>query len=149
MAHMKNCHPVEDWGDNSSCDPIFLYIIHCRHVLFYCRDYSAKDLINFANNNPGVVVYLKPQRHRSPCIKAEYCKFDFGNRPARTPMFPLNSLLWLQSGSSTCMHGQSGYSVERLRKYQHTDFPSIQGSWTPWTHRHLVVNTVTFPAVSS
>ncbi|XP_076052547.1 large ribosomal subunit protein mL43-like isoform X3 [Oratosquilla oratoria] len=36
------------------------------------RDYSEKDLINFPNNNPGMAVYLKPRRHRSPCIKAEY-----------------------------------------------------------------------------
>ncbi|XP_076050268.1 uncharacterized protein LOC143030909 isoform X2 [Oratosquilla oratoria] len=43
--------------------------------------------------------------------------------------------------------GRSGYPVERLRKYQHTDFPSIrQGPWTPWTHQHPVVNTVTFLA---
>ncbi|XP_076052545.1 uncharacterized protein LOC143031997 isoform X1 [Oratosquilla oratoria] len=49
-----------------------------------------------------------------------------------------------------CMCGRSGYPVERLRKYQHTDFPSIrQGPRTPWTHQHPVVNTVTLPAVSS
>ncbi|XP_076052589.1 large ribosomal subunit protein mL43-like isoform X2 [Oratosquilla oratoria] len=42
------------------------------------RDYSEKDLINFANNNPGVAVYLKPRRHRSPCIKAEYYKVWIG-----------------------------------------------------------------------
>ncbi|XP_076052546.1 uncharacterized protein LOC143031997 isoform X2 [Oratosquilla oratoria] len=46
-----------------------------------------------------------------------------------------------------CMCGRSGYPVERLRKYQHTDFPSIrQGPRTPWTHQHPVVNTVTLPA---
>ncbi|XP_076049635.1 uncharacterized protein LOC143030370 [Oratosquilla oratoria] len=39
------------------------------------------------------------------------------------------------------------YLVERLRKYEHTGFPSIrQGPWTPWTHQHPAVNTVTFPA---
>ncbi|XP_076049561.1 large ribosomal subunit protein mL43-like [Oratosquilla oratoria] len=129
-------HPVTasiQYGQTSFANVTFLGTheeLSPQHLLFYCRDYIQKDLINSANNNPGVVVlYLKPRRHRSPCIKAEYCKFDFCN--------------------STCMLGRSGYPVDRLRKYQHTDFPSVQGPWTPWTHRHPAVNSVTFPAVSS
>ena len=32
-------------------------------------------LVDFARKNPGIVVYLKPRRHRRPKIVAEYCKF--------------------------------------------------------------------------
>lgn len=39
------------------------------------REYIEKELISFARENPGVVVYVKPRRHRSPCLKAEYCKY--------------------------------------------------------------------------
>lgn len=43
---------------------------------------------------------------------------------------------------------RSGNPVERLRKYQHTDHPSIQGPWTPWTHRDPEINITEFPSVS-
>lgn len=41
-----------------------------------CRQFLENDLIDFAKDNPGVVVYVKPRRHRSPVIKAEYCKLS-------------------------------------------------------------------------
>lgn len=39
-----------------------------------CRDFLETNLIDFAKNNPGVVVYLKPRRHRGPVMVAEYRK---------------------------------------------------------------------------
>lgn len=39
------------------------------------RDFIENDLVNFAKENPGVVVYVKPRRHRTPVLVAEYCKF--------------------------------------------------------------------------
>ena len=44
---------------------------------------------------------------------------------------------------------RSGYPIVKLLKNQHTDVPSIQGPWTPWTHKSPAVNTATFPNVSS
>ena len=38
------------------------------------RDFIESDLMDFAKKNPGTVVYLKPRRHRSACMVAEYCK---------------------------------------------------------------------------
>lgn len=38
------------------------------------RDFIENDLVEFAKSNPGVVVYVKPRRHRGPVIVAEYCK---------------------------------------------------------------------------
>ncbi|KAL3215746.1 hypothetical protein MRX96_051289 [Rhipicephalus microplus] len=32
----------------------------------FMREYIERDLVNFARDNPGVVVYLKPRRHRDP-----------------------------------------------------------------------------------
>lgn len=46
------------------------------------------------------------------------------------------------------MRSRSGYPVERLRKYQHTDHPSIQGPWNPWIHRDPQINMAEFPQVS-
>ena len=41
--------------------------------IFYFRDFIESDLMDFAKANPGTVVYLKPRRHRSPAMVAEYC----------------------------------------------------------------------------
>lgn len=38
------------------------------------RDFIEKDLVEFAKQNPGVVVYLQPRRHRKPKLSAEYRK---------------------------------------------------------------------------
>ena len=46
------------------------------------------------------------------------------------------------------LRGRSGYPIERLRKYHHTDYPSIQGPWTPWIHRHPGINIKEYPCVS-
>ncbi|XP_071536607.1 large ribosomal subunit protein mL43 [Panulirus ornatus] len=103
------------------------------------RDYIEKDLIEFARDNPGVVVYLKPRRHRSPCLKAEY--LNGGEEYISTHMQSCEDVRkWVEY-----MRTRSGYPVERLRKYQHTDHPSIQGPWNPWIHRDPLVNIADFP----
>ena len=38
------------------------------------REFIENDLVNFAKENPGVVVYVKPRRHRAPVVVGEYCK---------------------------------------------------------------------------
>lgn len=44
------------------------------------------------------------------------------------------------------LRGQNGdSSALRLRKMWHTDKPSIQGPWTPFTHRNPEMNLVVFP----
>lgn len=50
-------------------------------------------------------------------------------------------LKWLE-----LMKTQSGQFIGlRLRKLQHTDNPSIQGPWTPFTFRDPKLNLVQFP----
>lgn len=39
------------------------------------REFIENDLVTFATAHPGIVVYVKPRRHRSPILKAEYCKY--------------------------------------------------------------------------
>lgn len=40
------------------------------------REFIENNLVDFAKANPGVVVYVKPRRHRGPVIVAEYCKLN-------------------------------------------------------------------------
>lgn len=44
------------------------------------------------------------------------------------------------------LRGQNGNSSAfRLRKMWHTEKPSIQGPWTPFTHKNPELNLVVFP----
>ena len=40
------------------------------------RDFIENEIINFARENPSVVFYVKPRRHRAPLLVAEYCEFS-------------------------------------------------------------------------
>lgn len=117
-------------------------------------------MIDYAKNNPGVVVYLKPRRHRSAVISAEYCKrmndpdhylFNFktyyilvnGDKQwisckdlTKEEIIKWMELIRTQAGNTTGM---------RYRKLSHTDFPSIQGPWTPYTFRDPALNLAEFP----
>jgi len=48
------------------------------NIYFFCRGFIEHDLINYAKENPGVVVYVKPRRHRHPVIVAEYRTSIYG-----------------------------------------------------------------------
>lgn len=54
-----------------------LYYRFSLNFLFIDRDFIENGLIDYAKKNPGTVVYLKPRRHRSPVMVAEYCQFKF------------------------------------------------------------------------
>ncbi|KAK7065567.1 39S ribosomal protein L43, mitochondrial [Halocaridina rubra] len=103
------------------------------------RDYIEKELIHFAKENPGVVVYVKPRRHRSPCLKAEY--LNGGEEYISMHRLPADDIVrWM-----AYLRGRSGYPTDRIRKDQHTDHPSIQGPWTPWLHRDPQTNVAQYP----
>ena len=40
------------------------------------REFIKKDIVEFAKQNPGTAIYLKPRRHRTPVVVAEYRKFE-------------------------------------------------------------------------
>nr|CAG4647481.1 EOG090X0FS9 [Megafenestra aurita]SVE92715.1 EOG090X0FS9 [Megafenestra aurita] len=103
------------------------------------RDFIESDLMDFAKAHPGTVVYLKPRRHRSPCLVAEYLN---GEREYLScHAFSRDEVQkWL---SHMCT--KSGIPVMRFRKYQHTDYPTIQGVWNPFTHQAPEINTADFP----
>lgn len=98
------------------------------------------QLLDFSTKNPGVVVYVKPRRHRQPVIVAEYLNGDRHWLPVRAineeQLTKWIDLLRTQNANSSAI---------RLRKHWHTDCPSIQGVWTPFTHKNPELNTATFP----
>ncbi len=100
------------------------------------------DLLDFARLNPGTVVYLKPRRHRSPVLVAEYLNGQREHMSCHN--FTREEVLkWVEY-----LRTRSGEPVERLRRFQHTDYPSIQGVWTPFTNASPHNNVTQFPDVS-
>ncbi|XP_049883523.1 39S ribosomal protein L43, mitochondrial [Pectinophora gossypiella] len=104
------------------------------------RDFVEQDLVDFAKQNPGVVVYLKPRRHRGPVAVAEYLN---GDRVWMSLQNKTHSEItkWIE----VLRTQQGDVSGTRLRKYQYTDYPSVQGPWTPFTFKEPELNTASLP----
>lgn len=104
------------------------------------RKFLENDLIDYAKENPGVVVYVKPRRHKSPVIKAEYLNGETQwmsvNNYTREEIYQWMDLLKTQYHDASSL---------RLLKLWRTDFPSIQGPWTPFTFKDPSINTAEFP----
>jgi large subunit ribosomal protein L43 len=120
-----------------------------RVVLKFCknngssrgmRDFIETELVDFAKNNPGIVVYLKPRRHRTAVISAEFLNGEKQWISCRN-LTKEEITKWL-----TLLKTQSGnHQGMRLRKLIHTDHPSIQGPWTPYTFKDPAENVVEYP----
>ncbi|KAK9885101.1 hypothetical protein WA026_009323 [Henosepilachna vigintioctopunctata] len=123
-----------------------------RLVLKFCknngssrgmREFIEEDLIDFAKSNSGIVVYLKPRRHRTAVITAEYLNGDKQWINCRN-FTKVEILKWLN-----LLKTQQGDTTgTRFLKLQHTEIPSIQGPWTPYTFRPPSLNLTNFPEES-
>lgn len=104
------------------------------------RDFLEHDLVDYASKNSGIVVYVKPRRHRTPVITAEYLNGEKQwmnvSNYSREDIVKWMELLRTQFHDGTKL---------RLRKLWHTEFPSIQGPWTPLTFKDPSYNLVQFP----
>lgn len=103
------------------------------------REYLEFDLVDFAKKNPGVVVYVKPRRHRAPNLTAEYLNGE--KQIVSTTNFTHDEVKkWV-----TLMYTQSGREDMRFRKLWRTNHPSIQGPWNPFVNKHPELNIAQFP----
>ncbi|CAH4034377.1 39S ribosomal protein L43, mitochondrial [Pieris brassicae] len=128
------------------------YVCQLQRIVFkFCkshggsrglRDFIEQDLVDFAKNNPSVVVYLKPRRHRSAVVVGEYLN---GDRVWMSVNQKTHSEItkWIENLRTQ----QGNLSEIRLRKYQYTDHPSIQGPWTPFTFKNPELNLAELPNV--
>lgn len=127
-------------------------------------------MVNFAKNHPETVVYVKPRRHRGPVIKAEYCKYLWKHDPTILTFQPelcfyvlIIIFTFLVDGTTQWVNcrqfsrdeilkwlehlkkQQTNHTGTRIRKLWHTENPSIQGPWTPFTFRDPKLNLAEFP----
>ncbi|TNN84832.1 39S ribosomal protein L43, mitochondrial [Liparis tanakae] len=93
------------------------------------RDFIEEGVVDYAKKNPSTVVYVSPQSCRIPKIVAEYLNGNVREELITSKTSP--QILELL----TKLTNQSGLEVIRIRKPIHTDSPSIQGQWHPFTNR--------------
>lgn len=83
---------------------------------------------------------MKPRRHRQPVIVGEYLNGERHWLPVRS--FTEEQLTkWIDLMRTQNMNT----SAMRMRKHWHTDCPSIQGPWTPFTYQPQEITAATFP----
>lgn len=106
------------------------------------REFIENDLLDFARANPGIVVYVKPRRFRGPCLWAEY--LNGGEEYIGISKMSRDEIAkWLNY-----LRTRPGVPEMKYLKMWHTDTPSIQGVWSPFTHRDPALNLVEFPQES-
>lgn len=48
-----------------------------RTVCYFCfRDFLEKGIVDFAERNPSVAVYVNEKKGEHPVLEAKYCKFE-------------------------------------------------------------------------
>lgn len=93
------------------------------------REFVEQELADFARRNPGVVIYVNPRPCSVPRIVAEYL-----NGAVREESINCKSVEEITTLVQK-LANQSGLDVIRIRKPFHTDSPSIQGQWHPFTNK--------------
>ncbi|KAA0725020.1 39S ribosomal protein L43, mitochondrial [Triplophysa tibetana] len=100
------------------------------------RDFIEEGVVDFAKRTPGTVVYISPQSSRIPKIVAEYLN---GKVQEETVTNKTSQQI---AELISKMSNQSGLDIIRIRKPFHTNSPSIQGQWHPFTNRPLRIGPV-------
>ncbi|XP_062234398.1 39S ribosomal protein L43, mitochondrial [Platichthys flesus] len=100
------------------------------------RDFIEEGVVDYAKKNPGTVVYVSPQTCRIPKVVAEYLNGNVREEFVTSKTAPQISELL------TKLANQSGQEIMRLRKPFHTDNPSIQGQWHPFTNRPPAIGPI-------
>ncbi|KAL1229961.1 39S ribosomal protein L43, mitochondrial [Trichinella pseudospiralis] len=119
-----------------------------RLNLFFCkisdssagvRQFIKNDLIDFAQSNPSVVVYLEPKRFKAPFIVGEYLNGRLAS--VRASNFSrLEVKQWVNY-----LRSRSGFPIVHFNENQRTLCPSIQGYWNPFENAPSCNNVKTFP----
>ncbi|KAG8435356.1 hypothetical protein GDO86_013351 [Hymenochirus boettgeri] len=98
------------------------------------REYIEEKAVDFARKNPSVVLYVQAEKCRVPKLVAEYLN---GSKTEEA----INSKTAEEIAQLIeKMTSQSGLDIIRIRKPYHTDTPSIQGQWHPFTNKPSSIN---------
>lgn len=106
------------------------------------REFIEEKVVDFAKQNPGIVVYISPKPCRVPKLVGEYL-----NGSLREEAINSKTAEEIQQLIQK-MASQSGLDIIRIRKPYHTDNPSIQGQWHPFINKPTSINLRSFGADS-
>nr|XP_020646561.1 39S ribosomal protein L43, mitochondrial [Pogona vitticeps] len=98
------------------------------------REYIEEKVVDFARQNPGIVVYVTPKKCRVPTVVAEYLNGTV-KEETLTSKTPEEIAKIIEK-----LTNQSGLEIIRIRKPFHTDNPSVQGQWHPFTNKPSALN---------
>jgi len=104
------------------------------------RSYIEPHIVDFAQNNPATVVYLKPRRHRAPTLVAEYLNGERYTHSLHN--YGVDEVI----GYLEMYRGHSGVVYSEQYKYSYTDHPSIQGFWNASTNREPSETLIKYPS---
>nr|KAF6322603.1 mitochondrial ribosomal protein L43 [Pipistrellus kuhlii] len=93
------------------------------------REFVEREVADFARQNPGVVIYVNARPCHVPRVVAEYL-----NGAVREESLNAKSVEEITALVKK-LASQSGLDIIRIRKPFHTDSPSIQGQWHPFTNK--------------
>ncbi|XP_072038384.1 large ribosomal subunit protein mL43-like [Amphiura filiformis] len=104
------------------------------------REFVEQDIVDFAKQNPQIVLYVTPhEKYRDPKVVAEFLN---GNvRKVHLLNKPRDEVL----KDVELLSAQSGRDIIKMRKWWHTDNPSVQGMWHPFTNKPTNLNVAEFP----
>jgi len=103
------------------------------------RSYIEQYIVDFAKNNPATVVYLKPRRHRSPVLVAEFLNGERYYQSCHN--YSVDEII----GYMEMYRGHSGVVYSEQAKQTYSDHPSIQGYWNSTTHKDPSEAFIKFP----
>uniref|UniRef100_A0A914WAB3 Large ribosomal subunit protein mL43 n=1 Tax=Plectus sambesii TaxID=2011161 RepID=A0A914WAB3_9BILA len=106
---------------------------------FGVRQFIEHDLLDFARENPVVVVYVQPVRHKLPMLVGEY----LNGRTAST-------LVKNMDRDEVARHvnylrTRSGQRIVQFERDEATNNPSVQGMWHPMLHQDTAMNSAALP----
>ncbi|XP_063817980.1 large ribosomal subunit protein mL43 [Pseudophryne corroboree] len=106
------------------------------------REFIEEKVVDFAKQNPSIVVYVSPKQCRVAKVVGEYLNGTIREED-------INSKTAVQIAELVQkMANQSGLDIIRIRKPYHTDNPSIQGQWHPFTNKPSSINVRSFDTFS-
>lgn len=92
-------------------------------------EYIDKNIVQFAKDNPGIAIYVMERSGKHPTITGHFIGGNSKEVEVKN-MTPEKITEFV-----TRLRNESGEKVEKIRKYWHTENPSIQGTWNPFLHK--------------
>ncbi|KAL9968269.1 hypothetical protein ACROYT_G026622 [Oculina patagonica] len=93
------------------------------------REFIDKNIVDFAKNNPGIAIYVRERNGKHPRIIANFINGNTKEVNIR------NAKPEKVKELVTSLKNASGEEVQKLRKFWHTENPSIQGTWNPFLNK--------------